>query len=358
MFKTLNHCDLIVNWKLKIVNFSPVHLKSFYHKYKICYDNIVTRVAQSFGLWRGMTSEELKRTIQYKTGLEAAEINKTLASIQAIISRELLWGRFVKIPGFGNFVMIRYPSKTLRDVRDPSKKYLSLEKNMPRFRPAPELKKEISLSGAPQGQEVQLETKTGDLLSQPLNISYADLSTKSVPKKILALLPEHIARHYQIVPIEEKDGKLVVGMIDPEDREAIEFAKKKTGKDLEIKICTQSDLNHVLDQYSALSGELKKIVESAEEEDQELKPEEQVETEVTKDEIIETAPAAKIVQSLLKRAVREKASDIHIEPEEEEVVVRFRIDGILRKVISLPKDIQAALASRIKILSNMKIDET
>jgi len=296
-----------------------------------------------------LTSSELKKLVSKNSGIPQDKTAKTLDTIQAIISRELSAGRSVNIPGFGNFVMIRYPSKTVRDVRNPAKTYLSLEKNIPRFRPSPEFKQEIARNKKEEREAV---------FTPAINISYIDLSKTSVPKRILSLLPEHVARHYQIVPIEEKEGKLVVAMIDPEDREATEFAKKKTGKELDIRICTQADLNHILDQYSALSAELKKIVESAEEEEEELKPEKKKTAAPTKEEIVETAPAAKIVQSLYKRAVREKASDIHIEPEEDDVVIRFRVDGILRKVISLPKEIQPAIVSRIKILSNLKIDET
>ena len=303
-----------------------------------------------------MTSSELKNLIRQKTGITSANIDKTFGAFQSIISRELLAGNSVNVPNFGNFVMIKYPSKTVKDLRNPAKTYLSLEKNLPRFRPSPELKEVVAKKN--QQEDIVLEpTPSGGLIDKTINISYIDLSKASPPKKILSLLPEHIARHYQVVPVSEKNNKLTIAMIDPEDREAIEFVKKKTGKDLEIKICTQSDLNHVLDQYSALSAELNKIVESAEE-DEELKPETQAERKVQKEEIVETAPAAKIVQSLLKRAVREKASDIHVEPSEEDVSVRFRIDGILRKIISLPKEINPAIVSRVKILSNMKIDET
>jgi len=303
-----------------------------------------------------MTSSELKNLIRQKTGISSTNIDKSFGAFQSIISRELLAGNSVNFPNFGNFVMIRYPSKTVKDLRNPSKTYLSLEKNLPRFRPSPELKEVVA--GKNQQEDIVLEpTPSGGLIDKTINISYIDLSKAAPPKKILSLLPEHIARHYQVVPVAEKNNQLTIAMIDPEDREAIEFVKKKTGKDLEIKICTQSDLNHVLDQYSALSAELNKIVESAEE-DEELKPEVQTERKVQKEEIVETAPAAKIVQSLLKRAVREKASDIHVEPSEEDVGVRFRIDGILRKIISLPKEINPAIVSRVKILSNMKIDET
>lgn len=301
-----------------------------------------------------MTSSELKDNIAKKTAIPRDEASNILNALQKVISEELSAGRSVNIPGFGNFVTIKYPPRTIRDVRNPAKTYLSLEKNKARFRPSQDLKKEILQK--PKTEEVSFEEVKNQLNNEVVNIPYVDLSKSTIPKRILNLLPEHIARHYQVVPIEEKNGKLVVAMIDPEDREAIEFVKKKTGLDLDIKICVQSDLNHVLDQYSATSGELKKIVESAEEEE-ELKPIKAL-PKAKIEEVAETAPAAKIVQSLIKRAIREKASDIHVEPQEEDVIIRFRIDGILNEIVTLPKEIQSAVASRIKILADMKIDET
>jgi len=294
-----------------------------------------------------LTAKELKKNVAQKTGISPDKVGNAINKLQETIYKELTRGENVNIPGFGNFVMIQYPSRTVRDVRDPSKTYLSLEKNIPRFRPHPDFKKALHESGRVQT----------DPLREGVSISYVDLSKTTVPKKILNLLPEHIARHYQVVPVSQEGEKLIVAMIDPEDREAIEFVKKKTGMALDIRICAQSDLNHVLDQYAVLSGELKKIVESAEEE-ADFQTKEKAPQEAKSDEIVETAPAAKIVQSLFKRAVREKASDIHVEPYEEQVVVRFRIDGVLRQVITLPKEIQPAVVSRVKILSNMKIDET
>lgn len=297
-----------------------------------------------------MTSQELKKSVAKKTGLSFEEASRAVDQLQKTISRELTGGGNVDIPGFGHFVMIQYPSRTIKDVRDPSKTYLSLEKNIPKFRPSPDFKDKVS----GKDEEVNFEDPIG---APKVNVAYVDLSKTTVSKKILALLPEHIARHYQVVPLELKGNLLVVAMIDPEDREAIEFVKKKTGYDLEIKICTQSDLAHVLDQYSSMPGELKKIVETAEEEE-DFKPAEEKEKTAKSDEIVETAPAAKIVQSIFKRAVREKASDIHIEPYEEQVIVRYRVDGVLRQIITLPIEIQPAVISRVKILSNMKIDET
>ena len=283
-----------------------------------------------------------------KTGISLEEASHAIDELQKTINRELTEGKSVNIPGFGHFVMIAYPPRTIKDARNPAKTYLSLEKNIPRFRPSANFKEEISGTH----KELNVENAT-----PKVKVSYIDLSKTTVPKRILNLLPEHIARHYQIVPITENENRLVVAMIDPEDREAIEFVKKKTGQELEIKICTQVDLNHVLEQYSAMPGELKKIVESAEEEE-DFKPSETKEQKAKTEEIVETAPAAKIIQSVFKRAVREKASDIHIEPTEEQVIVRYRVDGILRQVITLPKELLAAITSRTKILSNMKIDET
>lgn len=296
-----------------------------------------------------MTTSELIKKIKDTTGIKEPVVKLTLNNFQDILANELKSGGEIQIPGFGNFVIVSYPSRTVLNPHDRSQKIVALPTNVAKFRPHPDLTAAIK-SGNDAGGE---PTKISDGIYVP----YIDLSKITVPKSTLALIPEHVARNFQAVPIEEVNGKLIVAMIDPEDREAIEFIKKKTGKELDLRICTQSDLNHILDQYSGMSGELKKIVESVEEEEI-TKPEVKKEKKAAAEEIIETAPAAKIVQSLIKRAVREKASDIHIEPTEEEVIVRFRVDGVLRKVINLPIDILPALVSRIKILSGLKIDET
>lgn len=265
-----------------------------------------------------MTTSELIKTIRQNTGLDEPKAQEALDNFKDIVTAELNDGREVQIPGFGNFVIVR-PNET---------------GNVTQFQP----------------------DKASGLDLVNVYVPYIDLSKTTVPKKILGLIPEHIARHYQAVPVGQIDGKLTVAMIDPEDREAIEIIKKKTGKELVLKICTQADLNHILDQYSGMSAELKNIVASVEEEEL-LKPKE-AKKAAGKEEIVETAPAAKIVQSLVKRAVREGASDIHIEPTEEETIVRFRLDGVLRKIITLPIEILPAVVSRIKILSGLKIDET
>lgn len=202
-----------------------------------------------------------------------------------------------------------------------------------------------------ESKKVVLENRT--FSNTTSSISYIDLSAVTVPKKTLMLLPEKIAREYKAVPVQEQDGQLIIAMVDPEDIEAKEIIKKYTQKPILVKLATESDINHVLDQYQSLESEVKEVI-SVENSGQES---EQTNNKSLTENISNNAPAARIVASMLRRAIRERASDIHIEPDEIEVAVRFRIDGILLKKVTLPKDIQMAIISRIKILCNMKIDE-
>ena len=204
-------------------------------------------------------------------------------------------------------------------------------------------------------EEIEAEIPAGKI-----NIQYQDLSKIAVDKKLLSQIPENISRRYKAVPIEDKADKITVAMVDPEDIETKEIFKKLLGKDIEIVLATEDDINHVLSQYQGLESEVSSAIATVEGEGKEEKEqgenkknEKQMKAEAASDD----APASKIVASLMKRAIRDKASDVHIEPTEAKVEVRFRLDGVLRQKVTLPKDIQAAVISRIKILSNMKIDE-
>lgn len=215
-------------------------------------------------------------------------------------------------------------------------------------------KNNVNIDTLPQEQEKE-ENQTPTVFDK-VNIIYRDLSKITVPKELLTRLPEKIAKKSKAVPIEEKDGKITVAMIDPEDVEAKEILKRMLGNNIEIALATETDINHVLSQYQGLESEVSEAVESAESEEERRKKKKKTKQEIF-NEASDDAPAARIVNSLLKRAIRDKASDIHIEPTEKEVSVRFRLDGVLKKKVSLPKDIQSAVVSRIKILSNLKIDE-
>jgi len=187
------------------------------------------------------------------------------------------------------------------------------------------------------------------------NIGFVDLTKIQIGKELLQLIPEKIAREYKIVPVEENDKTLTIAMVDPENIETIEIIKKITQKDIEPKLSSEADIEHVLDQYQALESEVESVIKNDENESgsEDKQPEARALIASASDD----APAARIVTSLLRRAIRDKASDIHIEPAEKAVEVRFRIDGFLHKKVTLPKDIQSAVISRIKILSNLKIDE-
>lgn len=184
-------------------------------------------------------------------------------------------------------------------------------------------------------------------------VAYTDLSKITVPKEVLALLPENIAVKYKAVPIALEKDQLTIAMADPEDIEAKEIIKKITQKSIVSKLSSEEEIGHILDQYSGLEGELSEAIKEGESEIEEVAPE----TMTVSESVSDNAPAARIVTSLLRRAIRDKASDIHIEPSEKEIIIRFRIDGILQKSAELPKEVQAAVISRIKILSNLKIDE-
>lgn len=198
-------------------------------------------------------------------------------------------------------------------------------------------------------------TKTPPEKPSPLKskVTYVDLSKVTVSKEVLSKIPEYIARLYQTVPIGLEGEKLVVAMVDPQDYQAIEFIRKKTGYEIEPKLAKSEDITRLIDQYSGLEAEIKKVIKGTEF----AKKAPEVKKEVKEEKITAQAPTIRVVQSILKKAVASRASDIHIEPEENQMVVRFRIDGVLQRVITLPKEIQAAIISRIKILSNLKIDE-
>lgn len=194
----------------------------------------------------------------------------------------------------------------------------------------------------------------GEQKSKASAIPYIDLSEREVPKEILAKVPEYLAQLYQAVPVEERDGKVLVAMVDPEDFQAINFIRKAIGKNIEIGLTTKKDIAHVLAQYSGLQSKIEKVIaKSPTEETSPVKATKQDKKEAVQDD----SPIAKIVSSILQNAINLEASDIHIEPKEKEIQVRFRIDGVLTKNVVLPKKIQAAVTSRIKILCNMKIDE-
>lgn len=192
------------------------------------------------------------------------------------------------------------------------------------------------------------------LYAEEIEVPFVELNAKEIKHEILKELPERIARQYNAVVFEvAEDGTKNVAMADPDDIQAINFLRKQLGTDLKVHITTGSLLQAALDQYrgdSSIGTELTKVISTDAEEAGE-------DEEVDESDLAEDSPIAQTVNLIIEYGIKAGASDIHIEPRESFVVVRYRIDGLLREANKLPRKVLGALVSRIKILSNLKIDE-
>lgn len=184
-----------------------------------------------------------------------------------------------------------------------------------------------------------------------LGIPFVDLSKETVPIEILQIVPELIAKKYNIVSFQKSGGELKVAMLNPEDLQTIDFIKKKTGLRIIPCLTTRESIQTALKQYErSLKAEFGDILTDEVKEENENQ-EENLEA------VAAGLPIIRIVDTLLKHAILESASDIHIEPEEKDVHVRYRIDGVLHEAMTLPHDVAQGIVARIKVLSNLKLDE-
>ena len=172
---------------------------------------------------------------------------------------------------------------------------------------------------------------------------------------MLNIIPEPIARKNNIVAFRKTGRNLEVAMLDPGDLQTIEFIKKKAGLKILPRLTSETSLKNVLRQYQkSLEAEFGELIEK---ESKIVSVPEQGAEEISKEDLEKAAqdlPIVKIVDTLLKHAILQKASDIHIEPTEKEVIVRYRIDGILHDAMVLPPQVQAGIVARIKVLANLK----
>lgn len=195
-----------------------------------------------------------------------------------------------------------------------------------------------------------------------LGIPFVNLENQYVSREILNIIPEPIARKHNIVAFEMDGRKIKVAMLDPEDLQTIDFIRKKTQSKILPCLTSEKSIQHILTQYQkSLKAEFGDLISenvkfaSIKEGAAVKKPGENEEDVLKKR--AEEMPVIKIVDMLLKHAIIQQASDIHIEPVEKEVIVRYRIDGILHDVMFLPKEVLSAIVARIKVLSNLKLDE-
>ncbi len=192
-----------------------------------------------------------------------------------------------------------------------------------------------------------------------LGIPFVNLKDKKIPFEILSLIPEPIARTHNIIAFKKDGGSLEVAMLDTEDIQSIDSMKKKTGLKILPRLTDDESIKHVLLQYQKslkeefgdlIAGEAGKLALV-----KEIAGDDASQEDLKK--MAEDLPIVRIVDTLLRHAILQDASDIHIEPAEHEVIVRYRIDGILHDAMTLPKNASAGITARIKVLANLKLDE-
>ena len=188
-----------------------------------------------------------------------------------------------------------------------------------------------------------------------LRVPFVDLETIGFSPEALTLVPESVARKYKIVPynLDTKNKILSVAMVNPLDLETIEFLEKKTGLKVGVAIALESQItSFVKEKYireKNITSEVTKALDERKDEEKVMK--------LAEEKVAVEAPVSKIVTTILEYAVKSRASDVHIEPQEDSVRIRYRIDGILQEKYLLPRNVHEAVISRIKILAGLKIDE-
>jgi len=191
-----------------------------------------------------------------------------------------------------------------------------------------------------------------------LGVPFVNLEKEKIPEEVLKIIPEPIARSHNIVSFRKKENNLEVAMLDPEDLRTIEFIKKTSNLKILPRLTTPESIKNVLRQYQkTLEAEFGEIIKKEVKGIKTVKEEAIAKEKEELKKIAQELPVMRIVDTLLKHAILERASDIHIEPTEKEVIVRYRIDGILHDAMILPKQAASGIVARIKVLSNLKLDE-
>ncbi|OGI91664.1 hypothetical protein A2933_02095 [Candidatus Nomurabacteria bacterium RIFCSPLOWO2_01_FULL_46_18] len=200
------------------------------------------------------------------------------------------------------------------------------------------------------------ETDLRRMEAHALGIPYVNLGEQKIDASVLSLIPEPIARNYNIVAYKKSEDGLEVAMLDADDLPVIDFIKKKSGLKILARLTDSASIKAVLVQYrKSLQAEFGNIIQK---ESNALSAAETAGEEgKSEKELAEDLPVVKIVDSLIFHAILQNASDIHIEPGEHELTIRYRIDGILHDAMVLEKGAGAGITARIKVLSNLKLDE-
>ena len=187
-------------------------------------------------------------------------------------------------------------------------------------------------------------------VAQLSGVPYINLASSIIDQDILNLLPSDIAERFMAVPLAEVQNRLAVAMIDANNVQAVDYLANRIQRPLKVFMASESSVRHVLDQYKTDLSSVDIAARATQEE---------IRTDSANDikTIVQDSPISRALSTILEYAVKSHASDIHIEPLEKALKIRCRVDGVLREIMQLPKSIEPALVSRIKILSNLKIDE-
>lgn len=194
-------------------------------------------------------------------------------------------------------------------------------------------------------------------VAESMKVLYIDLKDYLIDPEVIKLIPEDLARKHKIVPLFKIEDTLTIAMANPRDIMAIDEVRLKSKiPAIEPVLSTEKAIQNAIEQYYGVTGNLDDIIKSI---DKIKLPAMTTEAQVkTLAKVAEEAPVIKLVNLIIMQAIKDKASDIHIEPEENALRIRFRIDGILHEVSTPPKNLQSVIASRIKILANIDIAET
>lgn len=195
------------------------------------------------------------------------------------------------------------------------------------------------------------EERLGSLIADLYGVSFVDLKAREIDDSVLRLIPENVATQQRIIAFAKDDNALKVALADPGDIEAVGLLSKKTGLNVEPFYAHATDIKMAIERYHKEIKQFKEIISSNVAKAEKLK--------IKGEDIAAAAgdlPVIEIIQTLLENAYRKKASDIHIEPHGDDVIIRYRIDGILQDILSLPKKIHPYLVTRVKVLANLRTD--
>ncbi len=188
-------------------------------------------------------------------------------------------------------------------------------------------------------------------LARQVGLEFVDLADFTIDGSVAALVNESLARRYQAIPIAWEEGKLVVAMADPSNVFAVDDIRALAGADVRTVVATASQIIETIEQLYRVDGEVDEIMQAATDE-----ADEEVDLSSIS-EVLEDAPIVKFVNLLVNQAVNDRASDIHVEPTETDLRIRFRIDGVLHEVMHSPRSIQAGVISRLKVMADINIAE-